>query len=98
MFAKGYTNIRAMIETQYGILSQTVTDIAYRYQAQLKGIEEEADRFARENSNGDYNIYRTILNNFNDVEERQSCLIILFDTVSISVSEAASPQAHLLKH
>lgn len=44
MFAKGYTNIRAMIETQYGILSQMITDIAYRYQAQLKGTEEEADR------------------------------------------------------
>lgn len=40
MFAKGYTNIRAMIETQYGILSQMITDIAYRYQAQLKETEE----------------------------------------------------------
>ena len=43
MFAKGYTNIRAMIETQYGILSQMITDIAYRYQAQLKETEEEND-------------------------------------------------------
>lgn len=39
MFTKGYTNIRAMIETQYGILSQMITDIAYRYQVQLKGTE-----------------------------------------------------------
>lgn len=75
MFAKGYTNIRAMIETQYGILSQMITDIAYRYQAQLKGTEEEADRSARDNSDGDYNVYRSILNSFNDVEERQSCLM-----------------------
>ena len=75
MFAKGYTNIRAMIETQYGILSQMVTDIAYRYQTQLKGTEEEADRFARDNSDGDYDVYRSILNSFNDVEERQSCLM-----------------------
>lgn len=36
MIAKGYTNIRAMIETQYGILSQMIMDIAYRYQTQLK--------------------------------------------------------------
>ena len=36
MFAKGYTNIRAMIETQYGILSHMITDIAYRYQTLLK--------------------------------------------------------------
>lgn len=75
MFAKGYTNIRAMIETQYGILSQMITDIAYRYQVQLKGTEEETDRLARDNSDGDYDVYHTILNSFNDVEERQSCLM-----------------------
>jgi hypothetical protein len=56
MFAKGYTEIRAMIETQYRILSQMVTDIACRYQTQLKGTEEEADRFARDNSDGDYDV------------------------------------------
>lgn len=76
MFAKGYTNIRAMIETQYGILSQMITDIAYRYQVQLKGTEEETDRLARDNSEGDYDVYHTILNSFNDVEERQSCLMM----------------------
>ena len=43
MFAKGYTNIRAMIETQYGILSQMIMDIPYRYQTRLKQTEEEAD-------------------------------------------------------
>lgn len=75
MFAKGYTNIRAMIETQYGILSQMITNIAYRYQVQLKGTEEETDRLARDNSDGDYDVYHTILNSFNDVEERQSCLM-----------------------
>lgn len=75
MFAKGYTNIRAMIETQYGILSQMITDIAYRYQVQLKETEEETDRLARDNSDGDYDVYHTILNSFNDVEERQSCLM-----------------------
>ena len=64
-----------MIETQYGILSQMITDIAYRYQAQLKGTEKEADRLAHDNSNGDYDVYRSILNSFNDVEERQSCLM-----------------------
>ena len=75
MFAKGYTNIRAMIETQYGILSQMITDIAYRYQAQLKQTEEKADRLARDNSDGDYDVYHTILNSFNDVEERSYCLM-----------------------
>ena len=75
MFAKGYTNIRAMIETQYGILSQMITDIACRYQTQLKQTEEEADRLARDNSDGDYDAYHTILNSFNDVEEMSSCLM-----------------------
>lgn len=75
MFAKGYTNIRAMIETQYAILSQMIMDIAYRYQTQLKQTEEEADRLARDNSDGDYKVYHTILNSFNDVEERSYCLM-----------------------
>lgn len=43
MIAKGYTNIRAMIETQYGILSQMIMDIAYRYQMQLKQTEKITD-------------------------------------------------------
>ena len=75
MFAKGYTTIRAMIEIQYGILSQMITDIAYRYQSQLKETEEENERFVQENSDGDYDIYHTILNSFNDVEEMSSCLM-----------------------
>lgn len=75
MFAKGYTNIRAMIKTQYGILSQMIMDIAYRYQTQLKQTEEEADRLARDNSDGDYEVYHTILNSFNDVEEGSYCLM-----------------------
>ena len=47
MFAKGYTNISAMIETQYGILSHMITDIAYRYQTLLKQTEEEAESAVR---------------------------------------------------
>lgn len=43
MIAKGYTNIRVMIETQYGILSQMIMDIAYRYQTQLKQTEKITD-------------------------------------------------------
>ena len=87
MFAKGYTNIRAMIETQYGILSQMITDITYRYQAQLKETEEENDRFAQENSDRDYDVYYSILNSLSDVEERSYCLMtesrkILFCAIS----------------
>lgn len=87
MFAKGYTNIRAMIETQYGILSQMIMDIAYRYQTQLKETEEENDRFAQENSDRDYDVYHSILNSLSDVEERSYCLMtesrkILFCAIS----------------
>ena len=32
-----------MIETQYGILSHMITDIAYRYQTQLKQTEKIID-------------------------------------------------------
>ena len=75
MFVKGNTNIRAMIETQYGILSHMITDIAYRYQTLLKQTEEEADRLTQNNSDGDYDVYHSILNSFNDVEERSLCLM-----------------------
>ena len=87
MFAKGYTNIRAMIETQYGILSQMIMDIAYRYQTQFKETEEENDRFAQENSDRDYDVYHSILNSLSVVEERSYCLMtesrkILFCAIS----------------
>ena len=75
MFAKGYTNIRAMIETQYGILSHMITDIAYRYQTLLKQTEEESDRLAQNNSDGDHDVYHSILNSLSDVEERSYCLM-----------------------
>ena len=76
-----------MIETQYGILSQMIMDIAYRYQTQLKEIEEENDRFAQENSDRDYDVYHSILNSLSDVEERSYCLMtesrkILFCAIS----------------
>ena len=76
-----------MIETQYGILSQMIMDIAYRYQTQLKETEEENDRFAQENSDRDYDVYHSILNSLSDVEERSYCLMtesrkILFCAIS----------------
>ncbi len=63
-----------------------IMDIAYRYQTQLKQTEEEAYRLARDNSDGDYEVCHTILNSFNDVEERLLCLMtesrkILFCTI-----------------
>ena len=76
-----------MIETQYGILSQMIMDIAYRYQTQLKETEEENDRFAQENLDRDYDVYHSILNSLSDVEERSYCLMtesrkILFCAIS----------------
>ena len=47
-----------------------ITDIDYRYQTLLKLTEEEAKRLAQNNSDGDHDVYHTILNSFNDVEER----------------------------
>lgn len=102
MFAKGYTNIRAMIETQYGILSQMIMDIAYRYQTQLKQTEEESDRLARDNSDGDYEAYHTILNSFNDVEERSYCLMtesrkILFCAIFHTMRQCSTNLSCIIK-
>ena len=68
MISKGFSTIRAAIETQYGILSQMICDISSHYQKELQKIQNEAQYIAKENSDGDYEIYLSILHSFTDIE------------------------------
>ena len=61
--------MRAAIETQYGILSQMICDISSHYQKELQKIQNEAQHIAKENSDGDYEIYLSILHSFTDIED-----------------------------
>lgn len=75
MFSKGYNNIRSLIETQYGILSQMICDIPMHYQKELQKIKYDAHSIAKDNSIGDYEVYISILNSFDDVEYHQVNLL-----------------------
>lgn len=61
--------MRAAIEIQYGILSQMICDISSHYQKELQKIQNEAQHIAKENSDGDYEIYLSILHSFTDIED-----------------------------
>lgn len=74
MFSKGYNNLQAIIETQYGILSQLIYDIDNHYQKSLQQFQEEILRISKENSDGDYEVYLSILHSFDDEKERQASL------------------------
>lgn len=76
MFAKGYTNIRALIETQYGVLSQMIYDIDNHYQTNLQQINDDVRYIAEDNSNGDYDEYISIVHNFDDDIDRQTALCV----------------------
>lgn len=68
MISKGFNIIRAAIETQYEILSQMICDISSHYQKELQKIQNEAQQIAKENSDGDYETYLSILGGFTDIE------------------------------
>lgn len=69
MISKGFSTMRAAIEIQYGILSQMICDISSHYQKELQKIQNEAQHIAKENSDGDYEIYLSILHSFTDIED-----------------------------
>ena len=76
MFTKGYTEIRALIETQYGVLSQMIYDIDNHYQTSLQHINNDIQQIAKENANGDYDVYTSIVHDFDDELDRQKALCI----------------------
>ena len=76
MFVKGYTNIRALIESQYGILSQMIYDIDNHYQTNLQQINSDVRHIAEKNAEGDYDEYISIVHNFEDAMDRQTALCV----------------------
>ena len=74
MIRNARTNIRAEIDTQYEILSQMIEDIADHYQEEELRFEKYVDRTVEENSEGDEDIKRTILRNYDAPLEMQYSL------------------------
>lgn len=74
MISKGYNEIRYMIEYRYGILSQLISEIDNYYQKTFAQFQKEALDLAKQNSSGDFEVYYTILQDFDSEDERISSL------------------------
>lgn len=59
MIAKGYNEIRYMIEYRYGILSQLISEIDNYYQKTFAQFQKEALDLAKQNSSGNFEVYYT---------------------------------------
>ncbi len=64
MIAKGYNEIRHVIEYRYGILSQLISEIDNYYQKTFAQFQKEALDLAKQNSNGDFEVYLYNLTKF----------------------------------
>lgn len=58
------SNHRAEIEDQYSILSQMIEEISYQFQERLKRINQMAREDAGEQSEGEYEIYSSVINSY----------------------------------
>lgn len=74
MIGKARTNVRAEIDTQYEILLQMIEDIADHYLEEANDFEESVYKIANDNSDGDSEVKRSILRNFDESIEKQFSL------------------------
>jgi hypothetical protein len=74
IIGKTRTNIRAEIDSQYEILYQMIEDIADHYQEEALRFEEDINRMAEEDSDGDEEIKHSLLSNFCEPSEKQYSL------------------------
>ena len=75
MVPKGYNTLRAMIETRYGILSKLICDAEKHYYNPWIDFQNNALKTAKENCNGDSEIYFSILHCFDTEEELLESLV-----------------------
>lgn len=69
MVPKGYNTLRALIETRYGILSQLISNVEKHYHSPWIDFQNYVIKTAKENCDGDNEIYFSILHSFDTEEE-----------------------------
>lgn len=69
MISKGYNTLRALIETRYGILSQLISNVEKHYHSPWIDFQNYVIKTAKENCDGDNEIYFSILHSFDTEEE-----------------------------
>ena len=70
------SNHRAEIEDQYSILSQLIEEISFQFKERLEKIDHIAKEDADEQSEGEYEIYSSVINSYlHEIERSESmCL------------------------
>ena len=64
MIGRTRTNLRAVIEDQYEILSFLVSDISSRYQEHADEVDAQANEFMKANSDEDYEVVSGEMGNY----------------------------------
>lgn len=70
------SNHRAEIEDQYSILSQMIEEISFQFKERLEEIEHMAREDADEQSEGEYEIYSSVINSFSHEIERSESMCL----------------------
>lgn len=71
MIAKGCNTIRALIETQYIVILRMIDGIVEYNNEALEVSTNYAREIAKNNSNGDNDVFHSILHNFDEQEDQQ---------------------------
>ena len=76
VIGRARSNHRAEIEDQYSILSQMIEEISFQFKERLETIDQIAREDADEQSEGEYEIYSSVINSYlHEIERSESkCL------------------------
>lgn len=70
------SNHRAEIEDQYSILSQMIEEISFQFKERLEKIDHMAKEDANEQSEGEYEIYSSVINSYSHEIERSESMCL----------------------
>ena len=71
MIGRARTNIRALIEDQYEILSQMISDVAEHYHDEVSALEREVNEIYNKYANSDYETFSNETQGLGDVLDKQ---------------------------
>ena len=76
VIGRARSNHRAEIEDQYSILSQLIEEISFQFKERLEKIDHMAKEDANEQSEGEYEIYSSVINSYSHEIERSESMCL----------------------
>jgi hypothetical protein len=76
VIGRARSNHRAEIEDQYSILSQMIEEISFQFKERLEKIDHMAKEDANEQSEGEYEIYSSVINSYSHEIERSESMCL----------------------